>query len=253
MKIAIMSDIHSNLQALEAVLEDIKKHEVDQIFCLGDIIGYGADPWDCLGLILVNQKITVKLQGNHEKLARMIVDKDESLKSTVNESAWLGIKHTYNQIGETKIKQFADWPELLTIPELGITLAHGAVSGDHPWKYVNEFCEAQEELSRSPTKICFLGHTHKPFFFGGKKKQMYCAPNHPRELSADDKYVINVGSVGQPRDGNRYAAYGILDINGSRKRYWLRRVGYDIESAALAIRTAEELSEHAAKRLMSGT
>jgi len=239
MRVAIISDVHSNLQAFTAVLKDIEQFGIDSIVALGDIIGYGGNPAECLDLLENNAKIIRKVRGNHEQSALNFSAKGEIAKFLVNEEAWQGILYSFRLIGEKNVKKFVDWPETAVIEELGISLAHGAISNNHAWQYVRQVEGAELEARHSPTKICFLGHTHRPFLFCSGQNFFLHSLHHEQELNPGSRYIINVGSVGQPRDHCPLAAYGILQIDRDRKSFMLRRVNYDIAGAMQAIRQAK--------------
>jgi diadenosine tetraphosphatase ApaH/serine/threonine PP2A family protein phosphatase len=144
------------------------------------------------------------------------------------------------------------WPDIAVKKKLGVTLVHGSIYFDHAWQYVDSPFWADVEAANSPTKISFVGHTHRPFVFSsGQKKWFLHSTDDWRVLSSANNYVINVGSVGQPRDRETKAAYGILQLDGKKKKYQLRRVSYDVESAMRSIRDAR-LPDFFARRLELG-
>jgi len=236
LKIAIISDIHSNLEALLAVGKDMYFNRVEQIFCLGDMVGYAANPCKCLTLFKKMQ-VKITLKGNHED-AVCNFDSDKSqVKEGMNEAAFSGIKYTRRKLSNSMLNVLRKLPIIKVMPDFGLTLAHGSCAKDHIWKYVETEDDVQEEFSALTTKICVLGHTHVPFVFGSKRGLYEALPDN-MVLKQDENFVINVGSVGQPRDGNCRASYGLFDISKTQTIFTLRRVFYDIAKTARAIEKA---------------
>ncbi len=251
MIIAIVSDIHGNIQALEAVLRDIDKQQVDKIINLGDIIGYGANPGECLELMMNDPRLLQTVQGNHENALVRYVLNQESIEPWVNKEAWQGLMYSRDIVGLKWILKFAQWPIIATLPEFGITIAHGSVASFHAWDYVDDLATAEKEFSSAPSKICFIGHTHCPFLIDDRDKMFHHYLGQPRKLSAERNYLINVGSVGQPRKGDYRPSYGLLRIDRGSKTFQLRQVNYDVDVAVEAI-LAAGLPEFLANRLRNG-
>jgi predicted phosphodiesterase len=253
MRIALISDIHGNWQALWEVFKDIRDCNIDEIYCLGDVVGYGANPKECLDLIMNEPKVKMRVRANHEQYCLDFETLPDNAGVRENEGAWAGIIHSRAQLGSETIKLFADWPEIDSSIKLDITLAHGAVSFNYTERYVefDNLEEARLELTGSETAICFLGHTHVPFIFSGKEEIFSNDFTRPHELIKSQKYVINVGSVGQPRDHDPQAAYGIFEADRDKKSFFLRRVVYNVNEAARAIRQAG-LPLKSASRLARG-
>lgn len=224
MKIAIFSDIHSNLTALRAVLLDMEKQKVEKRFCLGDIVGYGPHPKECLALVKKHADIVVL--GNHDEGIFNL----ETIKD-FNWNARRGLSISKDKLTKDDVTYLKSLKTVELIDKPEITLVHGAYSENQSWKYINDEESAYEEIEANPNKICFTGHTHVPFIFGDIHGH-YKKPSNSLELGEKEKFVINVGSVGQPRDGDCRASYGILTIENDKYFFEFRRVFYDIQKTA---------------------
>jgi predicted phosphodiesterase len=219
MKYALIADIHANLEALKAVLKDIQQKECTHIACLGDIVGYCANPKECLDIIRAKNIPCIK--GNHDEYC----SSDDPLE---------GFKpHTGKAVNWTRKQLTADdrkWLSGLEYVRLvaGFTIVHATLDHPQSWGYVFEKQAAAASLVRQSTPVCFFGHTHVPVAFvrdggvhGGTYSKFSVEPGR--------QYFINVGAVGQPRDGNPKAAYVVYDMDeGSIE---LRRLDYDIAAA----------------------
>lgn len=241
-KIAIISDIHSNLEALESVYEDIKKNKCQEIYCLGDIVGYGPQPKECVELATnICNKI---IRGNHESCVH-----DYILTHDLNPIARAGISFSKDHLSSQTINMLGELPKKLICDDIDICLCHGAYSEPSDWKYIIDEIDAKIEVVKTPTKICVVGHTHYPFIFGNKKGIHHTMGNNII-IQKSQKYIINVGSVGQPRDGDRRASYGIFTF-GKQTSFKLQRVNYDIKKTVdLIIKVG--LPSFIATRLLEG-
>jgi len=215
-KIGIISDIHSNLEALEAVLEALKKENVDRILCLGDLVGYGPDPNDCVHRVMDTSDVVVA--GNHDQGVVGLAPLEN-----FNENARLAIEWSMETLESQYLETLAALP---TIHEEDHFLAVHATPNDPTrWRYL--FSEAQivNNLEALILPLCFVGHSHVPVAF-------VLDPDHDVivqeagdiRFQPGSKYLINVGSVGQPRDGDPRAAFGIYEDD----RFTLKRVEYDV-------------------------
>lgn len=249
--IALISDIHGNLPALEAVLADIDRvGGVDGIFCLGDVVGYGPEPIACIDL--VSARCKVYLQGNHE---HAVVHGPLGF----HPAARRAIDWTQRQIEEQPpAKRQALWDLLRHLPqrhEMGdILLVHGSPR-DPVMEYVLESDtwegadrrKLDECFARIP-RLAFAGHTHRPGVFTADHCFL-AASELPDGFRVDDgKYLINVGSVGQPRDRDPRACYVLC----SGQAVYFRRVAYDTAAAAERLRAVPELDHRFAERLLRG-
>jgi len=219
MRVAIISDIHSNLEALEAVLEDAGEQRIDEFYCLGDIVGYGANPNECLQRVrdLTEQVVA----GNHDHAVVGLTD-----ISYFNLHARRAVTWTT----ETLLKEHSEYLRRLpfSLQRGQIFLVHATPSDPPAWNYLLSSQIARDEFETFDGQLCFIGHSHQPIIFSRREGDQ----RWPAELYTcrpDDRYIINVGSVGQPRDGDPRASYAILD--DQRGTVQLRRVKYDIQTA----------------------
>ncbi len=237
MRYAVLSDIHGNLPALQAVLEQLGS--VDAIWCLGDIVGYGADPSGCVDLLRKTAKVTV--QGNHD----LACATGEGL-SCFNSDAARACRWTKDALSQPDRAYLASLPSLAT-PD-GITLAHGSPS-DPTWEYVASPRVAALCFGAFGTPMCMVGHTHVPAVFrqatDGRVSEI--RPGESAVSLTGGRFIINPGSVGQPRDGNPAAAYAVLDTSAEtvafvRVRYPVTETQRRILAARLPARLATRLS-----------
>jgi predicted phosphodiesterase len=221
MRLALISDIHGNLEALRAVLEDIERRKVDQIDCLGDVIGYGCDPVECLQL--VEEHCTIKLMGNHEYAALGVLPPE-----AMNLHARQSIHWTLEQLGDRGISMISDF-EMKAETEQYL-LVHASPYEPDEWHYVLSEHEAGIGFDSFMQPLAFHGHTHLPMIFcktpTGKLRTIV---GHDFDPDEECRYLINVGSVGQPRDRDPRACYAIYDSNEVSVTY--HRLDYDVEAA----------------------
>ena len=229
MKIALLSDIHGNLEALDAVLADAREQGAHHVACLGDIVGYGAEPAACLRRIRDGEPMAV-IQGNHDAYAS-----DDRDVSAFNPLAQQAIFWTRDQLTAAERTWLAELP-LQAQPTAEVTLVHANVTDPEGWGYVQMPAEGALAMLDQPTRYCFYGHTHVPVAFCQEGGAVHQLEPGDLDLSAGDLWLVNVGSVGQPRDGDPRAAYSLLDLDA--ERLVLRRVTYDWELAAQKIRDA---------------
>ncbi len=236
MKIAIVSDIHSNWQALEAVLRDCPP--VDETICLGDVVGYGGDPSRCVDEVTKRQWPT--LVGNHDRACT-----DPEILEWFNDDAASVVRWTIEVIGPERLQWLRGLPD--SHFEHDVLLVH-ASPRDHIYEYVLDTAVAHANLELLDGGVCFHGHTHVPGIFGLSND----AVTHEYRVDTfrlSGPALVNPGSVGQPRDGLPTASYGVWDVEA--KTFEFRRVRYDIKGAQRAIRKAR-LPERFALRLESG-
>ena len=226
MRIAVLSDIHSNLAALEAVTKDM--HQIDEIWVLGDIVGYGPQPNEVISTLQQLGARTV--MGNHDGAAIGAVDAADFNPDAGRAIAWTG-----ENIDDNARAYLGSLPVVRTDGDL--TAVHGSPR-DPIWEYVTSPAIAAVNFSAFETRFCLFGHTHIPVVFrqdGDSALAVRGAPDSPVDLDGA-RCLINPGSVGQPRDGNPDSSYLILDLERSVAEY--RRVRYDIETTQNAMREA---------------
>jgi predicted phosphodiesterase len=221
MRIAVLSDIHANLAALEAVTNDLP--EVDQVWVLGDIVGYGPQPNEVIGTLQAMGARSVL--GNHDGAAIGTVD-----AAYFNPDARAAIEWTADAVDDNSRAYIATLPEVRRDGDL--TAVHGSPR-DPIWEYITGPDVAGANLSAFETRLCLFGHTHLPMVFRAIDGGVEATMGLPGERVAlgDARALVNPGSVGQPRDGLPDAAYAILENGGSDgDSVEFRRVRYDIDA-----------------------
>jgi diadenosine tetraphosphatase ApaH/serine/threonine PP2A family protein phosphatase len=242
MRVAVVSDIHSNLHALEAVLAAIDEAAPDEVWCLGDLVGYGPRPNECCATIA--ERADVCLAGNHDLAVRGTIDLEEFHGDAGLAATW------------TRDVLEPEWKELLDRLEPkgaahGVALYHGSAR-DPVWEYVLSDEAALATIEIAGSRLVLVGHSHVALRVvrseNGDLDGGLAAGGTELEL-ADAQALLNPGSVGQPRDGDPRAAYLVLDLDARRASF--RRVEYDIEQTQREIREAG-LPELLAARLELG-
>ena len=219
MRIAIISDIHSNLEALDAALALIRTKNVDEIVCLGDIIGYGANPNECIAR--VREAAGRILLGNHDEAA---VDLEKT--EYFNPFARIAAEWTNAQL-TAENQEFVKGLPFSAILD-GIQFVHSSPYEPDQWHYIISPADAQFNFAYVPGKICFVGHSHVAGIF--------CEDIWTREVTPGKKFIVNVGSIGQPRDNDWRLSFGIFDTDDWA--YENVRAEYDVNAAAEKIRKA---------------
>jgi diadenosine tetraphosphatase ApaH/serine/threonine PP2A family protein phosphatase len=240
----VLTDQHGNIHALDAVLADAKLVGYDRVLVLGDLVGYGADPAAVIERTIALGAEAI-VRGNHDKVCAGLEP-----ASLFNDVARRSIEWTASVLSPAELKYLAELPKGPKLVSPAVEICHGTpFDEDH---YVFDAGDAARAIQAASAPICLFGHTHVPVVFASAAK-----PDPGRsdledeeiELPPDGSVLINVGSVGQPRDGDPRAAYGVLDLE--RRTILLRRVVYDI-SAAQARILAEGLPHWLAARLARG-
>lgn len=243
MKLALISDIHANLEALEAVLKDVETEHVDVVHCLGDVVGYGCNPVECLEL--VQKYCEVKLMGNHEYAALGLVP-----ESHMNHLARASMDWTRDKLTDREISMISQFDMTAEI-ENGV-LVHASPYQPERWHYILSETEAREAFGHFKGRVAFFGHTHLPLIFSlSQGDSLRHQTGHDIDLDIEDntRYLINTGSVGQPRDDDPRACYLVYDSVAAAINY--RRVEYDI-STAQAKMTEAQLPQQLIQRLEAG-
>ncbi len=239
MRICIFSDIHANLEALEAVLADAESERCDSHICLGDVVGYNANPAECLERVKTLGCPVVK--GNHDHDC----GHDTSLEM-MNPVAAEALTWTRNQLSPEQRQWLARLRMVRQVHDF--TIVHSTLDQPTSWNYVTNKFDAMANFSYQVTPVCFYGHTHVPRVFvqDGRVQEL---PAETMELNPDNKYFINTGSVGQPRDGEWRASYCIYDTD--RHLVTFRRLEYDLKTAQRKI-LEKGLPNALAERLAEG-
>lgn len=236
MKYAILSDVHANLEALQSVIEDAESKGVKRFICLGDVVGYNADPEECVDIIRGLGCPVVR--GNHDEYTVA-----ESIPDTVNGRARKSLEWTRSHIRKDQMEWLASLPMQRRVGPFEIV--HASLHEPEAWNYVLNGIEAILHFHFQQTNLCFFGHIHQQVYYTtGERK----ANRHFKsfDMEPDTQYLVNVGSVGQPRGEDKRAEYVIYD--SLKGRIEACKVDYDIEAACKKILDAG-LPEHNALRL----
>jgi diadenosine tetraphosphatase ApaH/serine/threonine PP2A family protein phosphatase len=238
---AILSDIHANLEALHAVLADARGR-VDGLLCLGDVVGYGADPVACVDL--VGERADVVVGGNHEWAVGGRLD-----LGWFNRHARAAAEWTRDRMDVDHQAWLAARP--LTAEVADATLVHASPAHPDEWDYLVAPEDGWDAFPAFATRLCFVGHSHRPAVWSLGSSGPDWEPR-PADVTFETgrRYIVNVGSVGQPRDRDPRAAYALWDVDAGTVS--IRRVSYDIATARLKIETAG-LPRFLSDRLAAGT
>lgn len=241
MKYAVYSDIHSNLEAFEVVLKDINRQKVDKKIFLGDIVGYGPNPNECIEILKKNADII--LAGNHDWAA---VGKTDT--SYFNPYAKESIEWTAEQLSKENRKFLRNLRPAITLNEFHIF--HSTPLEPEQWHYIMTTQDAQENYELLKKDLCFIGHSHQPVVIEFVDK-VNIMPFYDlyKQLEKDRKYIVNVGSVGQPRDANPDSCYLIYDSKARSFEY--RRIEYNIEKVQKKMKK-HRLPQYLIERLAYG-
>jgi len=239
MRYALIADIHSNLEALEVVLNDAKEQKCTHYACVGDVVGYGANPKECLDIVRSMGMPVVK--GNHDEYC----SSEEDLEG-FNPHAAEAVNWTRKQLNKEDRAWLRDLKYIRLVASF--SMVHATLDGPQRWGYVFDKLAAAASFTYQNTAVCFFGHTHVPVAFvrdsmvrGGTYSKFRVEPGK--------KYFVNVGAVGQPRDGNPKSGYVVYDLNEGTIE--LRRLDYDIPKAQKKIMEAG-LPQRLADRLSVG-
>jgi len=227
MKYGILGDIHSNLSALEAVLAEMSKEGIDRYIQVGDLVGYGADPIAVIDRVLELKPIVVC--GNHDLASIQRLD-----IQYFNNYAREAILWTRKMLPR-KYVQFIAGLNLVET-EADVTVVHGTLYRPEEFDYIQTTIDARNTIDLMKTRLCFVGHSHIPVAFLQKADEpdkIAYTFDYEIELNGWSKVLVNVGSIGQPRDENPKAAYAVYDTE--QEKVWIRRVAYDIDKEAAKI------------------
>lgn len=218
--IAILGDIHANIDALNVVLDDCRAQGVTDYLCTGDIVGYNARPHECLEI--VRGLGCPVVMGNHDHY----VSSQQNLED-FNPHAAAVIEWTRSQLTEEELEFLRSIPFVST--KMGITLVHATMDNPEGFGYVFDHLQAEAHFTHQVTPVCFHGHTHCPMIYEKQIGAVYRIDAQDFKMPIGRKYFVNVGSVGQPRDGDPRAAYVLYDPKARVVRF--RRLEYDVAAA----------------------
>jgi len=238
----IFSDIHSNLEALEAVLEHSVDKGADELVCLGDFVGYAADPEACVQRVKSRGDVQAVL-GNHDAAAI-----DPLGRGLFNQFARAGILYSEQQLSDSS-REFLGALPLTSDLGSSAMVVHASPHNPGTWTYVLEPMEAEDAFDTMSRAVAFIGHTHYPAIHTSDGVMRTFLPGQAIALDDGGKTLINVGSVGQPRDGDSRSAYVVYDVDANTVE--MHRVEYDIDGAAQKI-LAAGLPQMLADRLQHG-
>jgi len=241
MRYAVFGDVHGNLEALEAVLEKIEKEQPDRYICVGDLVGYGADPVICIQKVC-NLKNCMVVAGNHDFAAAGILNTD-----FFNTYASEAIRWTRQQLSAEDLSYLQHLKLVANINN--ITTTHSNLYLPEMFEYIQSSYDVRLGMDKLQTAVCFVGHSHIPVSFSFHRGVLDFSTEPFTRIERNGKYLVNVGSVGQPRDDNPLAAYAVYDE--AEGVIWLKRTEYDIDKAVQKIRQAG-LPEILAERLKYG-
>ena len=262
-KYAVLSDIHSNLEALTTVLEKCRELGITEYISLGDVVGYNANPNECLALVR-NLNVVSRVRGNHDDYSV----RGDIAESGFNANAKKAVAWTREQISEDD-RQWLDEAKY-EVRFLNATLVHATLDTPQNWGYILDQFHAEDNFTYQRTNLCFCGHSHVPVAF--VKKQLTNPGERPIEMinawngdvdedvtipaaveveyRKNNKYLFNIGSIGQPRNGDPRASFAVWDTD--RMTVTRHRLPYDIAATQQKILDAG-LPERLAERLVYGS
>lgn len=241
MRIAVLSDIHSNLEALDAVLADARSAGYDLLCSLGDIVGYGPSPAECVDL--VQSLAAVSLSGNHDAAVVRLTSIEE-----FNEFARSVIEWTVSQLDAAQIEYLTMLPFTHRSPDL--LLVHASPGEPERWHYIHGLVDVGDHFGAFAEPLCIVGHSHRPGIYSLDRERQVARHAERQQLRPGMRYIVNAGSVGQPRDRDPRACYAVYDEEQATVE--LRRVAYPVASTQARMRAAG-LPDYLIERLGSGT
>lgn len=216
MRYAVISDVHGNAEALKSVLKDIKKKKITDILFLGDAVGYGPDPDECVEFL--NSECKILLAGNHDRAVLGMTDID-----FFNPYAKTTILWTKEKIRKENLATLKTFLISKEVENKKILLVHSTPKEPEQWHYLLTLWDAEVNFHYFDNKICLLGHSHQPFIIKRLPSGEMFTYRNEAKIGITERYIINVGSVGQPRDGDPRACYATIDDTSVK----LYRVEYD--------------------------
>jgi diadenosine tetraphosphatase ApaH/serine/threonine PP2A family protein phosphatase len=245
MRLAVLTDIHANREAFEAVLADVSAHRVDRIALLGDIVGYGADPeWCCERALALVAAGAICVRGNHDNAAAGAIESMSPL-------AKRALDWTKDRLSGAHRAFLGALP--MSAETDGVLFVHASASHPESWSYITSDTRAAPSFRASKARLILCGHVHVPLLascdIGGVVREQAFRPGLPIPLLPSRRWLAVIGSVGQPRDGVAQAAWALVDTGKAELTF--RRTPYDTAAAARKIRQAG-LAEQLAVRLLVG-
>jgi diadenosine tetraphosphatase ApaH/serine/threonine PP2A family protein phosphatase len=219
MQYAVLSDVHANLEALVSVFRDMERKKIGDILFLGDAVGYGPNPDECIELLAARCKIL--LPGNHDWGATGLTD-----MHYFNEYARYALEWTKGVLSAKHREILRSLPVKREIPDHGMLLVHATPLEPEQWHYLLTLQDAELNFGHFDQQFCFLGHSHQPFIIEKVPSGELLTHKDAAQMKESSRYIVNTGSVGQPRDGDPRACYVIIDDQGIE----IVRVPYDIVS-----------------------
>jgi diadenosine tetraphosphatase ApaH/serine/threonine PP2A family protein phosphatase len=219
MQYAVFSDVHANLEALGAVFRDIERKKIENILFLGDAVGYGPSPNECVELLAARCKIL--LPGNHDWGATGLTD-----IHYFNEYAQHALEWTKGVLSDKNKEILRLLPVKREIPDQDMLLVHATPMEPEQWHYLLTLRDAELNFRHFDQQFCFLGHSHQSFIIEKVPSDELLMYRDAAQIKESSRYIVNTGSVGQPRDGDPRACYVIIDDKGIE----IVRVPYDIVS-----------------------
>lgn len=249
MKIAVISDIHGNLEALEAALARITADGCGKTYCLGDVVGYGPNPNECC--VLLREREIPTTMGNHDEAASSH-EPNPDLELRMNRSAAESIRWTREVLSHDNRQWLSALPFTIDLPTGEAVLCHANFHNPRGWSYIESAYHASLTFRRMPGQICFYGHTHVPgiICLNGTTNEIKAREAETLQVSQEARYLINCGSVGQPRDGDHRSGYVVYDTE--EKTVLFRRIPYAKEITQKKMIDLN-LEAELALRLSSGT
>ena len=224
---AVLSDIHGNLEALEAVLAEVDRIGVDSVCSLGDIVGYGPSPAACVEI--VRRRAAVSLTGNHDAAVAGLTSLDD-----FNDFARSAVEWTAAHLDDGQIAYLGMLP--YTHRARGLLLVHASPIEPERWHYIHGMADIDEHFAAFEERLCFVGHSHRPGVYAIGADRSVARRGECASLRPGFRYLVNAGSVGQPRDRDPRASYVIYDA--ASERVEVRRVAYPIEKTQERMRAA---------------
>ncbi|MCD6162302.1 MAG: metallophosphoesterase family protein [candidate division Zixibacteria bacterium] len=241
MRLAFFSDVHANLAALNAVILDFRAEKIDRIFFLGDAVGYGPNPNECVELI--DEIAEIKLMGNHDYAALGLMKTDYFNQYAAESMSW-----TKDSISQKAIEILSDFE--ITSEVDNFMLVHASPKEPDQWHYILDMDDVVENFEYFKNQICLIGHTHRPYIVTRDEEGSCSISQKEQENICDNKrYLINIGSVGQPRDSDPRSCYLICDTE--KKIVRLKRIAYNLNETQKQMSKAG-LPEYLIERLAVG-